>query len=204
MYSIFCIKGKIKEKEGKIMEKNNFSHEAEDQPSMSPEEISTLEKEREKVDKETALRNWNENKVSLANNWIDNENVQMSRSIVKGAVFMCDLGENIGSEQNGLRPVLVVSNDRMNQTSGNVKVIPLSKRLKTKVTEENGRRKTVPRFYSHYFLYTRRYPFLALDSAVKVEELTTVNKVRLQEYLGNVSAYDLKKINVRIKWVFDI
>ncbi|MFC0299015.1 type II toxin-antitoxin system PemK/MazF family toxin [Geobacillus jurassicus] len=39
-------------------------------------------------------------------------------------VFVGELGEHIGTEQNGARLVLILSNDRMNRTSGSVKAGP--------------------------------------------------------------------------------
>ena len=48
------------------------------------------------------------NKITLANEWIENEQTQMKRLIVQGAIFTCELGENIGTEQNGERSVLVL------------------------------------------------------------------------------------------------
>ncbi|WP_297990633.1 type II toxin-antitoxin system PemK/MazF family toxin [Anoxybacillus sp.] len=48
------------------------------------------------------------------------------------------------------------------------------------------------------------YLFLAQTSAVKVEELTTVNKVRLKQHIGNIHEDDLNKIMNRVKWGFDL
>ncbi|KYD18751.1 hypothetical protein B4119_4041 [Parageobacillus caldoxylosilyticus] len=37
-----------------------------------------------------------------------------------------------------------------------------------------------------------------------MEELTTVNKVRLKQHIGNINEDDLNKIMNRVKWVFDL
>lgn len=161
-------------------------------------------KKQVKIDKENALNKWHKKKITLAHDWIENEETQMKRTIVQGAIHLCDLGENIGSEQNGERPALIVSTDRINTTSGNVKIIPLSKRLKKKTIKVKGKTKVVPKLASHYFLLRTDYPFLDLDSAAKAEELTTVNKIRLKKHIGNITSDDLNKIKNRIKWVFDI
>lgn len=170
------------------------------------EEIGAIQSEMElkKVDKEKELRNWNETKIAISHDWIENEGRHMSRTIRRGGVFLCDLGENIGSEQNGVRPVLVISNNRINGPSGQVKVIPLSSRLRTKRVTRNGQIEIIPQVYSHYFLKMQKYNFLNRDSAVKVEALTTVSKSRLKRYLGTVQEEDLNKIIVRLKWVFDM
>lgn len=91
-------------------------------------ESDAIQRERlrlKKVDKKAKLDEWHPKKIALANEWIENEQTQMKRPIIRGAIFTCELGENIGTEQNGERPVLILSNDRINRTSGNVKVAPL-------------------------------------------------------------------------------
>lgn len=171
-------------------------------------ESDTIQRERlrlKKVDKKAKLDEWHPKKIALANEWIENEQKQMKRPIIRGAIFTCELGENIGTEQNGERPVLVISNDWINRTSGSVKIAPLSTKLKTKtITDRKGKTKIVPRLKTHYFLQKEVYPFLAQTSAVKLEELTTVNKVRLKQHIGNINDDDLNKIMNRVKWVFDL
>lgn len=157
-----------------------------------------------KADKKAKLDKWYPNKITLANEWIENEQTQMKRLIVQGAIFTYELGENIGTEQNGERPMLVLSNDRINRTSVNVKIAPLTTKLKTKIiTDRKGKTKVSPKLATHYFLKKEVYPFLTQTSAVKVEELTTVNKVRLKQHIGNINKDDLNKIMNRVKWVFN-
>ncbi|MGL4373926.1 MAG: type II toxin-antitoxin system PemK/MazF family toxin [Turicibacter sp.] len=153
-----------------------------------------------KKDKIAALKKWGIEKTSLSTNWISNEDTQKKRPISKGAIMICDLGENIGSEQNKKRPVLVVSPNQINK-GNNVIVVPLSTKLKTK-TNKNG--KIVPRYSSHYFLQKQNYLFLEQDSAVKCENIRTVSKVRLGDYLGLVSSEDYQKIENRLKNILDL
>lgn len=160
-----------------------------------------MDNETRKTKKEDALRTWTEEKVKLAKEWIDNEATQKSRNMVRGAIHICTLGENIGSEQNEERPVLIISNDLVNSTGGNVTVIPLTSRL-TKKKIKGG--KEVPKYRSHYFLMRSKYSFLTYDSALKCEDITTVSKIRLGDHLGTISQDDLDKIMVRVKWVFGI
>lgn len=155
--------------------------------------------EESKTEKSTALKKWIPIKNELSDKWILNEETQRKRPISKGAIMICELGENIGSEQNKKRPVLVVSNQYINQ-GNTVIVVPLSTKLKTK-TNKNG--KIVPRYLSHYFLKQENYPFLKSDSAVKCENIRTISKVRLTDYLGLISDDDYKKIESRIKNIFD-
>lgn len=164
--------------------------------------------EEQKAEKEDALRNWIETKVNLAHEWIDNEKKQKSRGIIRGGVYMCELGENIGAEQGEYRPALVVSNDLINSSSGNVSVIPLTKNLKKKVRrDKQGKVIEVlnkPRLSSHYFLKKSKYDFLDYDSAVLGEETKTISKVRIGEHKGNIDSGDMDRIMTRVKWVYGI
>jgi mRNA interferase MazF len=148
--------------------------------------------------KERLINEWKLIKIPLSHKWIDEEKSQTARKILKGGIYFCQFGENVGNEQNEERPVLVVSNDLINQTSGNVLVIPLTKNIKTKVHKKTG--KTVPAFNSHYFLMTQKYGFLTYNSAVKTEETASVSKIRLANLLGLLDPEDLNKITLRLKW----
>ena len=160
----------------------------------------TNDLEKKKADKEDAIKKWTIEKIEIAKQYIEREAIQKARKMVHGAVYMCQLGENIGSEQNELRPVIVLSNNRMNASSGNVTVAPLSKKVRTKIV--NG--KEVPRYSSHFILKKEKYHFLDYDSTVKTEDIITVSKIRLKEHLGNIEPENLKRIKNRIKWVFEI
>ena len=53
----------------------------------------------------------------------------------RGDVYFADLGENIGScKQGGFRPVLVVSNNRANEHSPVITIVPLTARVYKKTT----------------------------------------------------------------------
>lgn len=166
------------------------------------EKLSKIEQV--KVDKEKALSEWHPRKVVMAKRFIEEESTQKARNMVKGAIHLCELGENIGSEQSEERPVIIVSNDRINSTASNVKIIPLSKTLKTKtITNRKKKTQVVPKVGTHFFLYKSKYTFLDYDSAAMAEGITTVSKIRLGKHLGNLTPDDLNKVLSRLKWVFD-
>lgn len=160
------------------------------------------DKETLKAEKEQALRAWNEKKIEIAKDWIDDEKTQRARKLKQGAVYMCTFGENIGSEINTdleeVRPVLVVSNDLINQTADNITIVPFTKHLKYR-TDRKGRK--MPAYRSQYFLFKKKYSFLTYDSAVKGEEMKTISKIRITTKLGNITDDDLKKILTRLDWV---
>ncbi|MFD2706684.1 MULTISPECIES: type II toxin-antitoxin system PemK/MazF family toxin [Salibacterium] len=158
-----------------------------------------------KDEKLRRLREWHPEKERLALHWIDNLHEQMERRFVQGAVHVCDLGENIGNELNKERPALIISNNRINATSGTVQVLPLTGQVKT-VTKTNRRGRTVqtPEIRTHYVLHENEYPFLDKTSAVKAESICTVSKNRLGRHLGEVGEKDLERIKSRMKWMFDM
>lgn len=153
---------------------------------------------------------WIPLKIEMAHHWIEHEKTQMKRNMTRGAVHFCHFGENIGCEQNEERPVVIVSNNTVNSTSGNVLVVPLTKNLKVRtvpktrepVLTKDG--KPIPRFQSHYFLFKSKYDFLAFDSAAKTEETTSVSKIRLKEHLGNLDEEDINRLENRLKWSFGL
>jgi mRNA interferase MazF len=159
--------------------------------------------ERRKDVKENAIRDWTEKKIELAHEWIENEKTQRGRKLIQGGVYMCTFGENIGSEINTeleeKRPVLVVSNDLINQTADNITIVPLTKHLKY---YKNRKGQKIPRYKSQYFLFQRKYLFLTFDSAVKGEEVKTISKVRISSQMGKIDSTDLDKIMTRLEWVF--
>ena len=50
--------------------------------------------------------------------------------IQKGDIFYADLGETVGSEQSGIRPVLIIQNDVGNKYSPTVIITPLTSKAK--------------------------------------------------------------------------
>lgn len=176
----------------------------------TPEEIKALIKA-----KEDKIRTWTEEKVVTSKEWIENEETQIKRNLIRGGVYMCALGENIGSEQGELRPVIVISNDLINTSSGNVYIVPLTKNLKKKIKKDSnrnvvrdGRGNLVfldePKLQSHYFLKKKKYNFLEHDSAAMAEVSRAVSKIRIKTHLGTLDTGDLKRISTRLEWVLGI
>ena len=50
--------------------------------------------------------------------------------ITKGDMFYADLGTNVGSEQNGTRPVVIIQNDVGNKYAQTAIIVPLTKIMK--------------------------------------------------------------------------
>lgn len=169
--------------------------------TINTKEEIMLDKKTQKTQKSAALTRWHSNKITLAHRWIDDEITQKQRRMVQGAIHLCELGENVGSEQNKKRPVLIISNNNINKNNTNVVVIPLSSKLATKTNKKGT---VIPRYSTHYFLKKSKYTFLDSDSSVKTEHIATVSKVRLDAFLGKIDQDDIDKVSIRLKTLFDI
>lgn len=102
--------------------------------------------------------------------------------VKKGEIYFADLNPVIGSEQGGVRPVLIVQNDIGNKYSPTVIVAAVTSQInKAKLpthveipAEGNG---------------------LAKDSVVLLEQLRTIDKKRLREKIGRIDDKCLQKTN---------
>lgn len=105
------------------------------------------------------------------------------REIYQGQIYICDLGnDNIGSEQSGERPCLVVQNNILNYTSNIIIVIPITSK----------RKKYLP---THYILTNSKYPFLNFnENTVLCECIRSISKKRLGKLVGQIDIDDLNNI----------
>ena len=100
----------------------------------------------------------------------------------RGELYYADLSPVVGSEQGGVRPVLVVQNDVGNKYSPTVIAAAVTSRIdKAKLP-------------THIELSAREYG-LTKDSVVLLEQIRTLDKTRLKERIGQVSADKMRKIN---------
>jgi mRNA interferase MazF len=105
-----------------------------------------------------------------------------SLEIRRGDVFYADLNPVIGSEQGGLRPVLVVQNDVGNYYSPTTIVAALTSRIK---------RAKLP---THVELPAGQ-GYLVMDSVVLLEQLRTIDKVRLRNRICTLDDEVMKRVN---------
>lgn len=111
--------------------------------------------------------------------------------VKRGDVLYADLGPVIGSEQDGIRPVLVLQNDRGNRYSPTVIIAPIT----TKFTKSK-----IPT----HILIESGSSGLRQNSIVLVEQIRTIDKARIIKKVGHLSNTDLLKIQNAIKINFSI
>lgn len=101
--------------------------------------------------------------------------------IRRGDVYYADLSPVYGSEQGGIRPVLVIQNDIGNEKSNTVIVAAISSKIK---------KTNLP---THVYLYGNK--FLPKDSAVLLEQIRTIYKDRLHSYKTHLNDDIMKKVD---------
>ena len=102
--------------------------------------------------------------------------------IKRGDIYYADLSPVVGSEQGGLRPVLIVQNDVGNRHSPTVMAAAITSRLdKTRMP-------------THIDISGDRTG-LARDSVVLLEQMRTIDKRRLKEKMGHLDDSSMSQIN---------
>ena len=103
-------------------------------------------------------------------------------TVKRGDIYYVDLSPVIGSEQGGMRPVLIVQNDVGNRYSPTVIAAAItSQKYKTKLP-------------THISVNADRCG-LQKDSVVLLEQVRTLDKQRLRERMGNLPDSEMNKIN---------
>lgn len=102
--------------------------------------------------------------------------------IRRGDIYYADLRPVVGSEQGGIRPVLIIQNDVGNRHSPTV--------ICAAITSKMNKAK-LP---THVELDSRRYD-LVKDSVVLLEQLRTIDKIRLKDKVCHLDAEILRKVD---------
>jgi len=114
-----------------------------------------------------------------------------NKSIRRGDIFLYDYGETTGSIQNGYRPVLVIQANNFNAKAPTIIVAAITTAV---------RKSYLP---SHIVL-DKDYG-LSEPSMVMIEQLRSVNKDDLADYIGHIDGYSIsKQINDAVKKTFGI
>ena len=105
--------------------------------------------------------------------------------IKRGELYYADLSPVVGSEQGGVRPVLVVQNDVGNKYSPTV--------IAAAVTSQINKAK-LP---THIELSAIDYG-LSKDSVVLLEQIRTLDKKRLKERIGELPLSTMERVNTAL------
>lgn len=112
-------------------------------------------------------------------------------SVKRGDIFYADLSPVVGSEQGGVRPVLIVQNDTGNKHSPTV--------IAAAITSQTGK----ARLPTHISLAAHSYG-LPKDSIVLLEQIRTLDKRRLRERMGRVDGAVMERVDDAIAVSFGL
>jgi mRNA interferase MazF len=102
--------------------------------------------------------------------------------VKRGDIYFADLSPVVGSEQGGMRPVLIVQNDTGNRHSPTV--------IAAAITSQMGKAK-LP---THIELHGRSVG-LNRDSVILLEQIRTIDKSRLRERMGRLDKGTMSEVD---------
>ena len=112
-------------------------------------------------------------------------------NIKRGDIYYADLSPVVGSEQGGLRPVLIVQNDVGNRHSPTVIAAAITSRMgKTKLPTHID----IPGIETG----------LVKDSVILLEQVRTIDKKRLKEKMGHLDEATMSHVNNAIQVSFGL
>jgi len=115
----------------------------------------------------------------------------MTNAYKRGDIYYADLSPVVGSEQGGLRPVLIIQNDVGNRYSPTVIAAAITSRMgKTKLP-------------THIDVYADRVG-LSKDSVILLEQIRTLDKRRLREKMGHLDEEVMAEVNNAIAVSFGL
>ena len=112
-------------------------------------------------------------------------------SVKRGDIYYADLSPVVGSEQGGLRPVLIIQNDVGNRYSPTVIAAAITSRM------------SKTRLPTHIDIYAERVG-LAKDSVILLEQIRTLDKRRLKERIGHLDESMMQDVNSAIAVSFGL
>lgn len=112
-------------------------------------------------------------------------------NIKRGDIYYADLSPVVGSEQGGLRPVLIVQNDIGNRYSPTVIAAAITSRM------------SKAKLPTHIDIYADEVG-LAKDSVILLEQIRTLDKRRLREKMGHLDGTVMARVNDAISVSFGL
>ena len=116
----------------------------------------------------------------------------MDTSVKRGDIYYADLSPVVGSEQGGVRPVLIIQNDTGNRYSPTV--------IAAAITSQTGK----ARLPTHIDLPVNKSCGLSRNSIILLEQVRTLDKKRLRERMGHVEEGVMEKVDTAIAVSFGL
>ncbi len=107
------------------------------------------------------------------------------RQVKRGDIYYAKLGKTVGSVQGKIRPVVVLQNDKGNKHSPTLIVAT--------ITSKSRKKRTLP---THVVFKMDDLPF---ESVVQLEQITTIDKKQLLNFVSQMPQSAMKRIDDAIK-----
>ena len=107
-------------------------------------------------------------------------------NIKRGDICIAVLDRVMGKEMSKTRPVVVVSNDKNNEFSGTVTILP--------ITSQN-----LGKIYPFEVFFSKGKGNLPKDSKVKADQIRTIDKIRLRAHWGKFKKNEMEEIEKALK-----
>ncbi len=111
--------------------------------------------------------------------------------VQRGDIYYADLSPVVGSEQGGMRPVLIVQNDVGNRFSPTV--------IAAAITSQKDKAPLPTHIHVH-----SGDNGLAKDSVVLLEQIRTLDKRRLREHMGHLDAVSMGQVDRALEISFGL
>lgn len=110
--------------------------------------------------------------------------------IKRGDIYYADLNPVVGSEQDGVRPVLIVQNDVGNKYSSTIIGLAITSKMKVNLP-------------THILIKGYKYG-LPKDSIILAEQIRTLDKTRLKNKIGHLDKKTMEKVKEALKISFNL
>lgn len=111
------------------------------------------------------------------------------KKIIKGAIFYADLDPTVGSEQKGIRPVVIIQNDTGNKFSPTTIIAPVTTKKDIELP-------------THVLI--KQFDKVRPNSIVMVEQIRIIDKTRLKGFIDILNEEQLKEVDEALLKLLDI
>ena len=110
--------------------------------------------------------------------------------IKRGDIYYADLSPVVGTEIGGLRPVVVLSNDKINSSASTVVVAAMT----SKMIKPN----------SLFVMFSAENIGLVKDTVILLEQIRTLDKRRLKEKMGHIDDEKMKEVDQALQVLLNL
>lgn len=126
-----------------------------------------------------------------------NENVSRNTKVIprRGEIWTCELGQNVGSEENKIRPVIIIQNNTGNKNAPTTIVAPISNRPKKIAVHIELRE-------NDYKLENGEKNYIT--GTILAEQIKVVSKARLGRHIATLNKDFTEMLNSKLKMSLDL